>query len=110
LFLRQLIDVAVVADGGSIVMARKLSVELGFACGISSGATFLGALMAMEQLGKEAIVATVFADDNKKYLSTDLVREQPTKPEYLSPHVRLFGYQTIGRGQAAIGASSDSIA
>ena len=84
-------------DSDSILMAQKLAAELGLAVGISSGANFLGALIAMEKLGKEAIVTTVFADDNKKYLSTDLVREQPAKPEYLSPDVRLFGYQTIGR-------------
>ena len=78
-------------------MAQKLAAELGLAVGISSGANFIGALIAMERLGKDAIVATVFADDNKKYLSTDLVREEPMKPEYLSQYVRLFGYQTIGR-------------
>ena len=81
-------------------MAQKLAAELGLAVGISSGANFLGALIAMERLGKDAIVATVFADDNKKYLSTDLVGIEPVKPEYLSPRVRLFGYQTIGRGGA----------
>lgn len=47
-----------------------------------------------------AIVATVFCDDNKKYLSTDLVRGGPI-PGYLSPDIELFGYQTIGHlGQA----------
>ena len=97
--LDKLDEVIAVSDGDSILMAQKLAAELGLAVGISSGANFLGSLIAMEKLGKEAIVATVFADDNKKYLSTDLVREQSAKPEYLSPDVRLFGYQTIGRGQ-----------
>ena len=90
-----------VSDGDSILMAQKLAAELGLGVGISSGANFLGALIAMEKLGKDAIVATVFADDNKKYLSTDLVREEPVKSEYLSQHIRLFGYQTIGRMDAA---------
>jgi cysteine synthase A len=80
-------------------MAQKLAKDLGLAVGISSGANFIGALIATERLGKDAIVATVFADDNKKYLSTDLVREEPVKEEYLSQHVRLFGYQTIGAKQ-----------
>ena len=101
--LEKLDEVIAVSDGDSIVMAQKLAAELGLAVGISSGANFLGALIAMERLGKEAIVATVFADDNKKYLSTGLVREQPTIPEYLSSHVRLFGYQTIAREQSDIG-------
>lgn len=95
--LEKLDDVISVSDGDSILMAQKLAAELGLAVGISSGANFLGALIALERLGKEAIVATVFADDNKKYLSTALVHEEPVKPEYLSPDVRLFGYQTIGR-------------
>ncbi|MFZ1701674.1 MAG: cysteine synthase family protein [Pyrinomonadaceae bacterium] len=95
--LPNLDEVIGVSDGDSILMAQKLAADLGLAVGISSGANFLGALIAMERLGKDAIVATVFSDDNKKYLSTDLVREEPVKPEYLSQHVELFGYQTIGR-------------
>ena len=78
-------------------MAQKLAAELGLAVGISSGANFLGAVIALEKLGADAVVATVFSDDNKKYLSTDLVREERVKPEYLSPDIELFGYQTIGR-------------
>lgn len=104
--LEKLDEVISVSDGDSILMAQKLAAELGLAVGISSGANFLGALIALERLGKEAIVATVFCDDNKKYLSTDLVREEPVKAEYLSPSVRLFGYQTIGRADAA-GQTSD---
>jgi cysteine synthase A len=97
--LTKLDEVIIVSDGDAILMAQKLAKELGLAVGISSGANFIGALIAMERLGKDAIVATVFADDNKKYLSTDLVSEEPVKEEYLSQHVRLFGYQTIGSKQ-----------
>jgi len=99
--LGRLDEVIGVSDGDSILMAQKLAAELGLGVGISSGANFLGALIAMERLGKDSIVATVFADDNKKYLSTDLLRSEPAKPEYLSKEVRLFGYQTIGRVEPA---------
>jgi cysteine synthase A len=95
--LKKLDEVISVSDGDSILMAQKLARDLGLAVGISSGANFLGALMALEKLGPDAIVATVFADDNKKYLSTDLVREEPVKEGYGSPDIQLFGYQTIGR-------------
>lgn len=95
--LRSLDEIITVSDGDSILMAQKLAAELGLGVGISSGANFLGALTARENLGKDAVVATVFADDNKKYLSTDLVKEQTVKETYLSPHIELFGYQTIGR-------------
>lgn len=98
--LAKLDEIISVSDGDSILMAQKLAAKLGLAVGISSGANFLGALIAMERLGEHAVVATVFADDNKKYLSTDLVREEPVKDGYLSPDVELFGYQTIGRVSA----------
>lgn len=95
--LDNLDEIISVSDGDSILMAQKLAGVLGLALGISSGANFLGALIALEKLGPEAIVATVFSDDNKKYLSTDLVRDEPVRDNYLSPHIELFGYQTIGR-------------
>lgn len=102
--LDKLDEVISVSDGDSILMAQKLASCLGLAVGISSGANFLGALIALEKLGKDAIVATVFSDDNKKYLSTDLVRDEPVKAEYLSPHVELFGYQSISRTGAIAAA------
>jgi cysteine synthase A len=95
--LDELDEVISISDGDSILMAQRLAAELGLAVGISSGANFLGALIALEKLGGDAIIATVFSDDNKKYLSTDLVREEPVRDDYLSPNIKLFGYQTIGR-------------
>ncbi|HMS40183.1 MAG TPA: cysteine synthase family protein [Pyrinomonadaceae bacterium] len=95
--LNSLDEIITISDGDSILMAQRLATELGLGVGISSGANFLGALTAREKLDTDAVVATVFCDDNKKYLSTDLVREQHVKENYLSPHIELFGYQTIGR-------------
>ena len=63
-----------VSDGDSILMAQRLASELGLAVGISSGANFLAAVQVQDALGDDAVVATVFPDDNKKYLSTDLLR------------------------------------
>ena len=71
--------------------------ELGLAVGISSGANFLAAIEAQDDLGAEAVVVTVFPDSNKKYLSTDLLREEPVKPAHRSPHVRLLGFKAINR-------------
>jgi cysteine synthase len=42
-------------------------------------------------------VATVFADDNKKYLSTDLLRDEPVKPHHLSPGITLAGFRALSR-------------
>jgi cysteine synthase A len=86
-----------VCDGDAILMARALAAQLGLGVGISSGANFLGALLVQEQLGEDAVVATVFADDNKKYLSTALFTEEPVQEEYLTPHVKLESYDVFRR-------------
>jgi cysteine synthase A len=86
-----------VHDGDAIIMAQKLSAELGLAVGISSGANFIGALMAQNELGNNAVVVTVFPDSNKKYLSTDLLRNEPVKDMYLSKDVELEDFSAMKR-------------
>ena len=81
-----------VDDGDSIVMAQRLSAELGLGVGISSGANLLGAVVRAAEMGPEASVVTVFSDDNKKYLSTGLMNEQPVESNHLSPHIELRGF------------------
>lgn len=78
-------------------MAQQLASRLGLAVGISSGANLLGAIKVREEMGAGAVVATVFADDNKKYLSTDLLREEPARAGYLSPEVELTGCRAFRR-------------
>ncbi len=90
-------EVIGVDDGDSIIMAQKLACELGLALGISSGANFLGAVLAQEKLGDRANIVTVFSDDNKKYLSTDLMKEEPIKEGFIAPEVRLLGVDVIKR-------------
>ena len=84
-------------DGDAILMAQKLANQLGLGVGISSGANFLGALKAQERLGPDAVVVTVFSDDNKKYLSTDLLREEPMKGDFLTPHIALEAFDAFKR-------------
>jgi cysteine synthase A len=91
--------VIAISDGDAILMAQKLASALGLGVGVSSGANFLGALHALERYGEQATIATVFCDDNKKYLSTDLVREEPVKPGYLAPEIELVGYEALPRVQ-----------
>ena len=95
--LEKLDPVISVPDGDAILMAQKLAAGLGLAVGISSGANFIGALMAQNELGDSSVVTTVFPDDNKKYLSTDLLREEPVKDSYLAPEVELLGYEAFRR-------------
>lgn len=90
-------DVVAVDDGDAILMAQRLAGELGIGVGISSGANFLAALEVQERMGGDAVVVTVFADDNKKYLSTDLLREEPVRPGHLTPEIELIGFDAFKR-------------
>lgn len=90
--LDQLDEVIKVSDGDSILMAQKLAKQLGLAVGISSGANFIGAVLLQQMYPHLKNVVTVFCDSNKKYLSTDLMREEPVKEEYLSPGVELLDF------------------
>ena len=63
--------------------------------GISSGANLIGAILLNEELNKP--VATVFADDNKKYLSTDLSKEIDNNEKFISNNIKLKSYEIIER-------------
>jgi cysteine synthase len=95
--LNELNEVIAVSDGDAIQMAQKLATQLGLAVGISSGCNFLAAVQAQDKISPKAVVATVFCDDNKKYLSTALMNEEPAKPNDLSPQIELLGLGTVGR-------------
>ena len=90
-------EVVAVDDGDAILMAQALASKLGLAVGISSGANFLGALKIQNDLGSHAVVATVFADSNKKYLSTDLLAEEPIRDGFLTPDVELLSFHGFKR-------------
>ena len=92
LHLADLDPVLTVHDGDAILMAQNLARQLGLAVGISSGANFVAAVMAQQRLGGNAVVVTVMPDDNKKYLSTELLREEPAKEGYLTPSIELIGF------------------
>ena len=95
--LEELDEVIAISDGDSILMAQRLAAELGLGVGISSGCNLLAALEAGERLGRDAVVVTVFCDDNKKYLSTALLQSEPLKAGYRSPEVELTGLRSLAR-------------
>jgi cysteine synthase A len=84
-----------ISDGDSILMAQAFASRLGLGVGISSGCNFLAAVHVQEELGWQSVVATVFPDDNKKYLSTDLMRAEAVKPGYSSPEIELLRIRTL---------------
>jgi cysteine synthase A len=89
-------SIIAVHDGDAILMAQQLA-RRGLAVGISSGANFIGSLKAQNALGGDAPVVTIFCDSNKKYLSTDLLRREPVRPEYEAAHVEILGYSALSR-------------
>jgi cysteine synthase A len=95
--LEALDEVVQAHDGDAILMAQKLAKELGLAVGISSGANVIGAIKVKEKLGEAAVVVTILPDSNKKYLSTDLVKEEPVKEGYYTTQISFTGYNTISR-------------
>ena len=94
--LDKLDSVVCVDDGDSIIMAQKLA-SMGIAVGISSGANFLAALKIQNDTGKDKVVVTIFSDDNKKYLSTDLTKCEPVKDGFLSTDIELIDFIAFKR-------------
>lgn len=95
--LDQLDETVQANDGDAIIVAQKLASQLGLAVGISSGANVIGAIKLNEQMGGNAIVVTLLSDSNKKYLSTDLVKEEPMKEGYIAGDLEFLGYEPISR-------------
>lgn len=86
-------NIYLINDDDAINMTKKLSKELGLGVGISSGANFIGSVLQNDISNKPS--TTVFADDNKKYLSTDLFKEIEIKKEYISAKVHLLNYEVV---------------
>lgn len=95
--LKGLDEIISADDGDSIIMAQKLASNLGLGVGISSGANFIGSIKVQNKLKKNSIIVTVFPDDNKKYLSTDLLKKEPVKKDFISSDVKLKSYKAFKR-------------
>ena len=81
-------------DNDAINMARLISKKLGLGVGISSGANLIGAILLQEQDNINNAI-TIFPDDNKKYLTTDLTKEIDYNPNFISNHIELINYENI---------------
>lgn len=88
--LERLDEVLVVKDGDAILMAQLLARKLGIGIGISSGANFIGAIMAQNKYGKDFKTVTVFSDDSKKYLSSDLLKKEHMEEDYYTKDIELL--------------------
>lgn len=91
---RKLIDdIFLINDDDAINMSKKIAKNLGIGVGISSGANLIAAVLLGEKLNKN--VVTVFPDDNKKYLTTDLTKDIDKKEEFISDKIKLIDYQVV---------------
>ena len=84
-------EIILVNDEDAINMSRKLAGELGLGVGISSGANFIASVLLAYKMDKN--IVTVFADDNKKYLSTDLSKDIDKNETFISNKIELIKYE-----------------
>jgi len=91
---KEMIDeVIIVNDEDSINMAKKIALNLGIGVGISSGANMIASILANEKnIGN---IVTIFPDDNKKYLSTELSKPIVDDKAYISNQIELLDYEFI---------------
>ncbi|MBI1406250.1 MAG: pyridoxal-phosphate dependent enzyme [Caulobacter sp.] len=94
--LDELAPVIAVNDGDAILMAQAMARDLGLGVGISSGGNIVAALKLLAERGPRTTVATVLCDNSARYLSTDLSRQEPVRPGYLTPDARLLGFAVVG--------------
>ena len=83
-------EILAVNDGDAILMAQKLCQNFALGVGISSGANLVAAIKLAQKRQDGKPIATVFADGNTRYLSTDLAKTEQIKDDYISPHVDLL--------------------
>lgn len=86
-------DITLINDDDAINMARLLSHKLGLGVGISSGANLIGSILLEDRI--DGNVVTIFGDDNKKYLSTDLSRPIVDDSNFISNKIELIDYEVI---------------
>jgi len=91
--LKLIKDIILINDMDAINMSKKLSKELGIGVGISSGANMIASIL-LKELGYKNVV-TIFPDDNKKYLSTDLTKDIKLESDNISSKVELLEYNVM---------------
>ena len=85
-------DIVLIDDLDAINMSKRIAKEFGLGIGISSGANFLASVLIDDD---NLNIATVFADDNKKYITTKLSEEIDDDPKLLSNKIRLIDFEVI---------------
>ena len=85
-------DIVLIHDCDAINMSKIIAKEFGLGIGISSGANFLASvLMDCDELK----IATVFPDDNKKYITTKLSEKIDDDEDLISNKIKLIDFEVI---------------
>ena len=85
-------DIVLIHDYDAINMSKRIAREFGLGIGISSGANFLASVLMDND---DLKIATVFPDDNKKYITTKLSEPIDEDPELVSNKVKLIGFEVV---------------
>ena len=85
-------DIVLIDDCDAINMSKRIASEFGLGIGISSGANFLASVLKNND---DLVMSTVFADDNKKYITTKLSEKIDENPKLLSNQIRLIDFEVI---------------
>lgn len=86
-------EIILINDEDAVNMSRKIALNLGIGVGISSGANMIASALAKEK--NKGNIVTVFPDDNKKYLSTDLSKPIDFNNSFISNKIELLEYEFI---------------
>ena len=85
-------DIVLIDDLDAVNMSKRIAQKFGLGIGISSGANFLASvLMDNEDLK----IATVFPDDNKKYITTKLSENIDNDSKLHSNKIKLIDFEVI---------------
>ena len=86
-------DIVLIDDLDAINMSKRIAREFGLGVGISSGANFLASVLMDNENLK---IATVFPDDNKKYITTKLSEKINSEDSKLhSNKIKLIDFEVI---------------
>lgn len=85
-------ELIAIDDEDAINMSRILSKKFGLGVGISSGANLLAAILSGNNNDN---IVTVFADDSKKYLSTDLSKDINEDKKLISNKIKILSIEYV---------------
>lgn len=85
-------EIVTIDDEDALNMSRILAKKYGLGVGISSGANLLAAIISAKDNDN---IVTVFADDFKKYLTTDLAKDINSNHNLISNRIEIMSIESL---------------